>query len=224
LINVDWQGISGTSGQTTYDPGQTGVAVLPGNASDHWNVWQLAASYNPVMDSTGTSTGMTVTQTAPNNGAYKNSLGTAMDAGTTYLMGDYQALYGLPSVSAVTYTFSGLVPTTAFQIVCFGADDDSTHGGTVFTLATANGGATASTSGVDRKISSGAGVAYVSLNGTADANGYLTLTANVNKSTATWAGINGFQLQATVVPEPGTLALLATGLVGLLCYAWRKRR
>ena len=26
------------------------------------------------------------------------------------------------------------------------------------------------------------------------------------------------------VPEPGTLALLATGLVGLLCYAWRKRK
>ncbi|MCD4728823.1 MAG: PEP-CTERM sorting domain-containing protein [Pirellulales bacterium] len=26
------------------------------------------------------------------------------------------------------------------------------------------------------------------------------------------------------IPEPSTLALLATGLVGLLCYAWRKRK
>ncbi len=26
------------------------------------------------------------------------------------------------------------------------------------------------------------------------------------------------------IPEPGTLALLAAGLAGLLCYAWRKRR
>ena len=25
-------------------------------------------------------------------------------------------------------------------------------------------------------------------------------------------------------PEPGTLVLLATGLVGLLAYAWRKRK
>ena len=25
-------------------------------------------------------------------------------------------------------------------------------------------------------------------------------------------------------PEPGTLALLITGLIGLLCYAWRKRK
>ncbi len=28
----------------------------------------------------------------------------------------------------------------------------------------------------------------------------------------------------SVVPEPGTLALLAAGLVGLLAYAWRKRK
>ena len=28
----------------------------------------------------------------------------------------------------------------------------------------------------------------------------------------------------TVVPEPGTLALLAAGLIGLLAYAWRKRK
>jgi autotransporter-associated beta strand protein len=27
----------------------------------------------------------------------------------------------------------------------------------------------------------------------------------------------------SIVPEPGTLILLATGLLGLLCYAWRKR-
>jgi hypothetical protein len=29
---------------------------------------------------------------------------------------------------------------------------------------------------------------------------------------------------SATVPEPGTLALLATGLIGLLAYAWRKRR
>jgi len=28
----------------------------------------------------------------------------------------------------------------------------------------------------------------------------------------------------TVVPEPSTLVLLAAGLLGLLCYAWRRRR
>ena len=28
----------------------------------------------------------------------------------------------------------------------------------------------------------------------------------------------------TVAPEPSALVLLASGLIGLLCYAWRKRR
>jgi len=38
------------------------------------------------------------------------------------------------------------------------------------------------------------------------------------------AHIDNLRLATTPIPEPSTLALLATGLAGLLCYAWRKRR
>jgi hypothetical protein len=36
--------------------------------------------------------------------------------------------------------------------------------------------------------------------------------------------IDGMGLSVSIVPEPGTLALLVTGLLGLLCHAWRRRR
>lgn len=33
-----------------------------------------------------------------------------------------------------------------------------------------------------------------------------------------------FDTNGTPTPEPGTIALLVSGLIGLLCYAWRKRQ
>ena len=37
-------------------------------------------------------------------------------------------------------------------------------------------------------------------------------------------GIDSVRLDAIPTPEPSTLVLLGIGLLGLLAYAWRKRR
>jgi hypothetical protein len=37
-------------------------------------------------------------------------------------------------------------------------------------------------------------------------------------------GLDNVRLSDSTVPEPGTIVLLGTGLLGLLAYAWRKRK
>jgi T5SS/PEP-CTERM-associated repeat protein len=48
------------------------------------------------------------------------------------------------------------------------------------------------------------------------------LTYDGTFASFTATGLSGYAMVA--VPEPGTLALLAAGLIGLLAYAWRRRR
>jgi hypothetical protein len=45
-----------------------------------------------------------------------------------------------------------------------------------------------------------------------------------DRSVSFAGSIDNFKIEGTSVPEPGTLMLFGSGLMGLLCYAWRKRR
>ncbi len=53
--------------------------------------------------------------------------------------------------------------------------------------------------------------------------GYIAEIRIYNDATVDRVAVES-EMLATYVPEPSMLALLATGLIGLLCYAWRKRR
>lgn len=58
------------------------------------------------------------------------------------------------------------------------------------------------------------------------AHNYVMLSA-VNNPDSTAAALGWFDnlsIRANVVPEPSTVVLLASGLFGLLAYAWRKRK
>ena len=51
---------------------------------------------------------------------------------------------------------------------------------------------------------------------------YVGISADDNNGGATPADISSIEI--STIPEPSMLALLATGLLGLLAYAWRKRK
>jgi len=200
LIDVNFV----TSGAAT----QTGAAVL-GFSNDVWNA--LSASTSTITNSAGSLLGG-VGLTLSNQGGFKNSGGSAMDAATTPLMQAYA--YGTTAPASVTVSLTGLASYTncAFTLVVYGAGDTSGQGIALRLTGGATGGNTASnltTSAASRQISAGIGIAYQTFTGLLT-NGSLTFVATNNGSIYTI--VNGFQLQL-VLPQTVSTNANLTSLV-----------
>ena len=51
----------------------------------------------------------------------------------------------------------------------------------------------------------------------------VTLSATNLTGSSNWVLVDNVRLDFTPVPEPSLLAMLTSGVIGLLCYSWRKR-
>ncbi len=117
--------------------------------------------------------------------------------------------------SVNNFSLLGSTDGTAFnQIAYFNGDDRLTYSAdateSVQTRVLAN------LSGVN--VDNAKGVRYLRMDITSAWNGWL------GDSSSHVIGLGEVAFEGTAIPEPASIVMLLTGLLGLLAYAWRKRR
>jgi hypothetical protein len=202
----------------------TGVATLAFDVGDA--AGNVGMDFNPTVDR--------IRLVSPSGTNFRlNPLdgSTTVDGAYTFAMGDVN--FGkVPSFTAVAYTNSDIDPATGTTL--YGIDPTL---GQLIRIATPNGGAinTVGSLGIGA-LSAIGGFDIITVNGmntaffTATAAGSTfsqLYTVNLETGLASLVGnigggaVSGLAL--TPVPEPGTWALMATGLVGLGAIARRRR-
>lgn len=217
LVNIDIDGQGSTTGPVTY----SGAAAI-GSAGDIWNSYAVdcttqrpttPAPSGTLVNSTGGATSVTFqlsSVAADIDGFTSNNL--LRDV--AYIRSSAFNDPGCPD--SATITIGGLTPNGNYDLYLYCAVSSTLYGSS-FTIGSTT-------------LTQTAGV----YDGTLTAERDYVKFSNVNAGTTgsiavAWIGssvayapLGGVQIQS--VPEPASLPLAATGLFGLLAYAWRKRR
>lgn len=125
----------------------------------------------------------------------------------------------------VPFGFSGLNPLNTYDLYVY----NTGNGASVYLPAEfkLNGGATLAATGLDVGIAPEnwvLGRNYVKFTGITGVS-IASLTMTNGGLSPYDSAVSGLQLVTThEVPEPSTVVLLAAGILGLLAYAWRKRK
>jgi hypothetical protein len=202
----------------------TGAAVL-GLPGDVWNQINNPAcpaacsvSNVPLFDSNGSATGATLGFTGAAFFSFRPGGGNLF-AGSLYEHLLTDGIYTNPAYATqpAVIELSGLLPDTLYDLVLYSVADGSSAFVTQFTV----GGQSQSvqSSGTTALVS---GDNYARLAVTSDPNGDIDISMT-GVGAGPFGFLNAIQLEHTDdIPEPGSLAMIATALVGLA--ASRRRR
>lgn len=231
VINVDFENDPAASSSVTYSgqgampaPGGVWNSAHPSAAPDvyFWGEcnYQNSLASGALVDSLGNPTGVTVSA----SGITATYTWTGFEpspapAWTTHhnLMNDW-IIQESESTNAVV-TISGLAGNGLYNLVVYGHSHEG-GGNTVFTIG-GNTQTTATTTSTDDHALT-AGYDYLTFNNVS-ANGSGDIVINFHDAVGgNQGGFNGFQI--TSVPEPSAMIILASSILGLLAYAWRRHK
>jgi len=216
-MNVDFGSTDGASGA------YVGTAVAP-DLGTVWNGVTPAANVttfatytsDALVDSLGNPTAATVT--VNNSWVYD---GAADSAIAPTLMWDYAFSQSAGATANFTFSIDGLTPGGIYDLYLY---SDTGAQRTTFDI----GGDIKNVVNTSAQSTWNLGGNYQLYSGLTAAGGSIAVTVYGNDvdpitlEGAFYGVVNGFQVVA--VPEPSTIILLATGLFGIIAFAWRKRK
>lgn len=219
---IDVQVLGQSTGNSTLPPSFSGAAAT-GTTGDIWNGYVVDSAtngaYSPaaiaLTSSTGSATGVTfqTSVVSGDNQAYVNVLGRSVSG----LINSYVWTGG-----AATFTIAGLPANTPYELYVYGGSPGNWTGYSMSVSVDGNTKTMSSATSFD-SIGYSDGVNYAHYASvTSSGNGTIVGTFAPSVGGNGYAIFNGVQLIGAI-PEPSTIAMAATGVLGLLAYAWRKR-
>ena len=213
VLNVDWKGGSGDQGAPAYD-GLGAAPDAPGNTT--WNGlctlavpdWGLASDL--VYSDGSAAAGVTIQKNGIHGGRTTVGELTLFDGST--------GMYHTLPPQAVSIDICGLNDSSIYDVyLIVGSYYMKPSSRADFTI----NGVTKSINGHSVYDSFVEDTNYIKFVNQSSTDGELNIGffGTGYPDAPAWAG-----MQLVEVPEPGALMLLTTGLVSLLCYAWRRRK